>query len=271
MAHLLVITAHADDLEFFCGGTVCRATRQRHVADLVIVTDSARGSEDATTDRRELARLRETEARAAARIIGLREVVGLGCDDGFLRDTPINQLRERLMREIRARRPDVILTFDPADATEGHPDHRRVAIAASEAARFARLPHFHPEQCEAGLQPHLTREVYYFAKSPQAADKVVDVTDYLDTQIAALLAHASQMRFLVAQALAEARALDAPVEVLAQLAPVAAGAVMAQAIRRRAAALGARHGLAAAEVFRREQLFASALLRPGGWQPQDIV
>ncbi len=229
MAQLLVLTAHADDLEFFCGGTVCRAIRQRHVADLVIVTDSARGSEDAKTDRRELARLRETEARTAASIIGLREVVGLGYDNGFLRDTPINQLRERLMHEIRARRPDVILTFDPADATEGHLDHRQVAVTASEAARFAHLPHFHPEQCEAGLPPHLTREVYYFAKSPHAADKVVDVTDYLDTQIAALMAHASQMRFLVAQALAEARALGEPVDVLVQLDPVRAGVVMEQA------------------------------------------
>lgn len=268
MAHLLVIAAHADDLEFFCGGTVCKSIRQGHTADLIIATDGSRGTGEMNLDPVTLAEQRDEESRNAARIIGLREVICLGYSDGFLRDVPINTLRERLIGEIRARRPEVILTFDPADATDGHPDHHYTAVAASEAARFARLPQYHPEHSARGLPPHNAREVYYFARTPQAADKVVDVSEHLETQIAALQAHASQMRFLATQMIAEAQALGAPTDVVNELKSVD---VIAESIRRRAAALGTPHGLKAAEVFRRERSFVMSLLRPNSWQPQDVL
>lgn len=271
MTHLLIITAHADDMEFFCGGTVCHAVRRGCTADLIIVTDSARGSAEDNIDLSVLAQNRLQEARAAAEILGLREVICLDYSDGFLRDIPINTLRKQLIFEIRSRRPDVILTFDPSDATEGHPDHKLVGIAASEAARFARLPLFHPEQRMEGGLPHLVSEVYYFSKTPQVADKVVDISEELETEIAALKAHSTQVYFLLKQALSEAQALGAPPEVLCQMDLNHATAIMAESLRRRAAQLGAPHGLLAAEVFRREKLFTSSLLQPQTWEPEDIL
>jgi len=58
---------------------------------------------------------------------------------------------------------------------EGHPDHRAVATAASEAASFSHFPNFLPEQVTEGLIPHYVGEHWYFAKSPRDQNKFVNI------------------------------------------------------------------------------------------------
>jgi LmbE family N-acetylglucosaminyl deacetylase len=108
---LLLLTAHADDTEFFAGGTVARFAAEGWRVIEVIATDNSRGSFE--LDSRTLVeQSRRVEAAAAAKIIGKDEVEFLGYPDGYLDDTPKNTLREIYMRRIRMHRPSIVMTFD---------------------------------------------------------------------------------------------------------------------------------------------------------------
>ena len=73
------------------------------------------------------------KAAAAARVLGVKNVVFLGYDDCEL--VPSLDLRRRLVREIRKYRPEVVICGDPQayffdDRYINHPDHRAAAVAA---------------------------------------------------------------------------------------------------------------------------------------------
>ena len=154
MAHksVLVIVAHADDMEFMAGGTIAKMADLGYTVREVIATNNERGTLEPGWS---------TEFTAEA-----RRVEFLGYEDGRLSETPLNELRERCMRAIRRHRPDVLLTWDPHAPYEDHQDHRSVAWAATEAAMFAHFPLYHPEHRDEGLEPHYVGERYFFAKSP---------------------------------------------------------------------------------------------------------
>ena len=195
---VLVFTAHADDCEFFCGGIVAALARMGAEITEVIATDNGRGSFE--LDQASLVtRSREIEAAAAAAVIGKKHVEFLGFPDGFLDDTPKNELRRIFMAWIRKIRPDCVISFDPFASGETHPDHIRVAQAAVEAVGFAHLPLFHPEQAAEGLLPHLTPISVFFSKSHDTDDTIIDISDVIDVKIAAILAHESQMRLTMTE------------------------------------------------------------------------
>lgn len=195
---VLVFTAHADDCEFFCGGLVAALARAGAEITEVIATDNGRGSFE--LDQAVLVtRSREVEAAAAAAIIGKKHVEFLGFPDGFLDDTPKNELRRIFMSWVRKVRPDCVISFDPFASGETHPDHIRVAQAAVEAVGFAHLPLFHPEQAAEGLIPHLTPINVFFSKSHDRDDTIIDITEVIGVKIAAILAHESQMRLTMAE------------------------------------------------------------------------
>ena len=193
---ILIFTAHADDCEFFCGGTIARMIAEGGRVVEIIATNNERGSFELESSAL-VEQSRNIEAQEAARVLGKQEVRFLEYPDGFLGETPVNVLREIYIRAIRELKPDVAFTFDPYEAFEPHPDHRRVAWAATEALSFSHMPLFHPEHAEQGLGPHLVAERYYFAKSPTLANTVIDVSEYLDKKLAALCAHDSQMKAMI--------------------------------------------------------------------------
>jgi LmbE family N-acetylglucosaminyl deacetylase len=189
----MVILAHPDDPEFFCGGTVGRWVQEGWEVIYVLATRGERGSDDPQTDPQELARRREAEQRAAAAILGVREVVFLDYPDGSV--VVSLELRRDLARQIRLWRPDVVITCDPARHAEyyiSHPDHRAVAEAALDAVfPDARNPLQFPELLAEGLQPHRVREVYI--AGTMAPDTEVDVSASFELKLAALRQHRSQI------------------------------------------------------------------------------
>lgn len=246
----LLLVAHADDTEFFAGGTVARLVAEGCAVTEVIATDNARGSFelDAATL---VTRSREIEARRAAEVIGKQELVFLGYPDGFLCDTPHTVLREQLIRLVRRVRPRLVLTFDPWAPFEPHPDHRAVAMAAVEAVGFAHMPLFHPEHRAAGLEPHLVAECLYFAKAPAHADHVVDVTAFIDRKIEALCAHDSQMKLTVDDLRLSLQATGEHPELLPLLDRDHYRPALDAMIRAWAARVGAKAGYQYGEEFRR--------------------
>ncbi len=193
---VLILTAHADDCEFFAGGLAAKMAARGAELTEVIATDNGRGSFE-LGETELVRRSREEEAEAARRIIGKKELIFLGYPDGFLDETPKNELRRIYMEQIRRVRPHILLSFDPFASFEPHPDHRHVAMAALEAAGFAHLPLYHPEQIEAGYAPHKIGRFYWFAKHGGNVNHVEDIGDFMDTKLESLRAHESQMRMTI--------------------------------------------------------------------------
>ena len=184
----LCIVAHPDDIEFFCGGTVLKMTRRGVLIDFVLATSGDKGSRDPKLPADDVARTRELEQEAAAYVLGVKRVTCLRHPDAEL--TENLDLRKEFVREIRASKPDVLLTFDPFGGYRYHPDHRIVGRVAMDAAwPCARDPLTFPE---VGA-PHETSEAWCFAG--ERPNLEVDATDVIEEKIEARLAHASQTRF----------------------------------------------------------------------------
>jgi LmbE family N-acetylglucosaminyl deacetylase len=188
---ILVVVAHPDDAEAFCGGTIARLTRAANLMTLVMCTNGDRGSHDHRLRPTELVSMRRQEEEVC-RILGLVSVIWLGYRDGEL--SHMTDLRERIIRVIRKSQTDIILTFDPWKHYEFHPDHRSVGFIASEARMLSDLPWICPEFSLEGLAPWHTQELYLFA--PEEPNYWVDISDTLEAKINSRLAHHSQNDFI---------------------------------------------------------------------------
>lgn len=195
---VLIVMAHPDDGEFLCGGTVAKWASEGRDIYYCLITDGQVGDAgDTEITSEELAQVRQREAQAAADGLGVQnKVIFLHYWDSRLE--PTLQLRMDIARVIRQVRPDVIICQDPTTRYSGqgyinHPDHR----AAGEATLCAIMPLADtrlatPELAAEGLAPHQVKEVY-IGSSPNP-DRYVDIGGFLETKVAGLKAHKSQMK-----------------------------------------------------------------------------
>ncbi len=184
------VVAHPDDAEFSSAGTIARLTRAGKKVIIVQVTSGDKGTPDQSVRGQQLASGREIEEQNAAGALGVSEVVYLRCTDGEL--VPDLALREKIVRQIRTFKPDVIVTHDPFRPYALHPDHRACGFAALDAVYpTARDPLYFPEHLQDGLEPHKTAEIWFF--NAEQPDLVVDITETFDDKIASLKNHSSQV------------------------------------------------------------------------------
>ena len=69
---VMFVAAHPDDPEFLAGGTIAGMVKDGCEVSYVIVTNGNKGSGDRTVTSEQLAPIRETEQRRAARVLGSR-------------------------------------------------------------------------------------------------------------------------------------------------------------------------------------------------------
>ena len=191
---VLVIVAHPDDVDFGAGGTVATFTEAGLEVSYCIVTDGDAGGFDPDVPRHHIGGIRQAEQRAAAKEVGVDDVVFLGYPDGSL--TVTMELRRDISRVIRQKRPDRVLIQSPERNWDriyaSHPDH----LAAGEAAICAvypdaRNPFTHLELAAEGLEAWTVGEVWVMSAG-ERSNRYVDVTDVFPRKIAALRAHESQ-------------------------------------------------------------------------------
>jgi LmbE family N-acetylglucosaminyl deacetylase len=187
----MVIFAHPDDAEIGSGGVVARWVAAGCEVTYVLCTNGGAGTDDRSLSPEELAEKRAAEQRAAADFMGVKHLVMLGYPDGGLEDT--RQFRGDVVRAIRTYRPHTIFTHDPYRLRNfQHRDHRVVGLATMDAVYPFARDHLHfPEHAQEGLEPHKVRELWYWGADEP--DVIVDVTDSIDKQIAALIRHESQV------------------------------------------------------------------------------
>jgi LmbE family N-acetylglucosaminyl deacetylase len=192
------IHAHPDDQEFTVAGTLAKWSGAGCEVISVVITSGDAGSNDPSHDaayKPTLARLREGEQNAANEILGIKQTIYMHYPDGELE--PTLALRKELTKLIRTHTPDVVVTGDPQAVFYGngyinHPDHR----AAAQAATYAVFPSagsrlLFAELLKEGFEPHNVKRLYLHG--PEKPDTWVDITGTIETKLAALKKHSSQL------------------------------------------------------------------------------
>ena len=121
---ILAVFAHPDDESLACGGTLARAVDAGARVVLVCASRGERGSicDPSLVPDGNLGRVRTTELRAAAGVLGIAEVIVLDHPDGDLRWADVAELHDEIVATIGRVRPDAVITFDE-DGLYWHLDH----------------------------------------------------------------------------------------------------------------------------------------------------
>lgn len=158
---VLVLSPHPDDESIGCGGTLVQlAARGSRIEVMFMTAGTAQ---------------REQEARAAARLLGLRDVRFLGGQDGGLNVQ--TGLVEPFMQLIAWNNYQVIFCPWPRDK---HLDHQATFAILRDAVNQSTLT-------DAELW-------FYEVWSPLSPNRIVDIGPALATKMAAIACHRSQMR-----------------------------------------------------------------------------
>jgi LmbE family N-acetylglucosaminyl deacetylase len=192
---VLVIVAHPDDVDFGAAGTVAVWTEAGIEVTYCLVTSGDAGGSDRSVSRADMVKLRQVEQTAAAKQVGVSELVWLGYPDGQVEATL--ELRRDLARVIRTVRPGRVLLPSPernyTRIGGSHPDHRAVGSAALDAVYpDSRNPFAFPELLDdEQLEPWTVPQVW-IPIGPEV-NHYVDITATFARKIAALTSHASQI------------------------------------------------------------------------------
>ena len=165
---LLAILAHPDDETLGVGPTLAKYAEEGVEVFLVTATrgQSGRFRGIRQNDARHpgavaLAGIRESELRAAADVLGVREVIVLDYHDQQLDRANPPEVIESLAGHLRRIRPGVVITFPP-DGAYGHPDHIAISQFTVAAIVAAADPAFRPGS-GAAAPPYATPKLYYMA------------------------------------------------------------------------------------------------------------
>ncbi|MHB0870875.1 MAG: PIG-L family deacetylase [Chloroflexota bacterium] len=222
---LMAIFAHPDDESFGNGGTLSRYAEEGVFTSLLTATRGEAGeiSDPALAQRDNLGQVREQELKLACSILGVRDLRFLDYVDGTLQSIDQQECTGRMVRAIRELKPQVIFTFGP-DGVYGHPDHVAVSQMATDAFNLAGDNSAYPEQFRDGLKPWTPLKLYYVAPPRERFQRMgefaaqllphtawesrdwttfgvpekdvtscVDVGRYVDTKLAAIAAHQTQL------------------------------------------------------------------------------
>jgi len=200
---VLVVLAHPDDAEIYCGGTIARLIDAGIEVRVVKMTSGNRGSRDEKISAKDLEELRRKEDSASMKVLGvkMKNNAYLPINDGEVE----NDLKtiERIVKQIREFRPDLIITHNPEDvfirfsqedSWVNHRDHRNTGKSAIDAAYpYSRDLLFFPKHFDhKKYKSHTTTEFLLVDYYDHVDNVFIDVTNYLDKRNNALAQHSSQ-------------------------------------------------------------------------------
>jgi len=172
--NILVVAPHPDDEVLGCGGALCQHAAAGARVVVAFLTSGELGLKH--LPRAEAWRVREQEARRAARILGLAGVEFLRGPDWSVGEATV-QLARLLRTIVQREKPHLIYLPQPAD---WHPDHQ------------AALPLLRLVFDRRGRKTPELRAYEVWSPLP-AFDQVVDITALMPRKLRALRAHKSQL------------------------------------------------------------------------------
>ncbi|MDC7241182.1 MAG: PIG-L family deacetylase, partial [Spirochaetales bacterium] len=130
--NILIVQAHPDDAEAWCGGTLRLLKEKRF--NISIVTMTAGGMGGMSGSEEETIAMRKKEAANAASLVDA-DYYCLDQRDGYVFDS--EEARMKMVDVIRKVKAGVIITHLPNDY---HADHRATAVICDAAAMISSLP-----------------------------------------------------------------------------------------------------------------------------------
>jgi LmbE family N-acetylglucosaminyl deacetylase len=165
---LMAVLAHPDDESMGFGGALAKYASEGVEVFVLTATRGDRGryqghplGDDAHPGAEALAEIRGAELRAAAAVLGVRELVLLDYHDQQLDDAEPGEVIAEIARHLRRIRPDVVVTFGP-DGAYGHPDHVAISQFTTAAIVAAAEPAAAGDE-DAGGPSHSVSKLYYLA------------------------------------------------------------------------------------------------------------
>ena len=178
---ILFIVAHPDDVELCSAGTVFKHIAAGKTIGIVDLTAGELGTKGN-------AKLRAEEAAKASAIMGIHFRENLGLRDGFFDLSEANKLP--IIRVIRKYKPEIVITHAIRDR---HPDHGRASQLVSESCFLAGLPKIEMEHEGKLLEAWRPKQVLHMIQDHYIhPDICVDITEYMDKKIEAIMAFSSQ-------------------------------------------------------------------------------
>ena len=167
----MAVLAHPDDESLGVGGTLAKYAAEGVEVFLLTATHGdagryhgSRPGEPGHPGQERLGVIRETELRAAASELGVREVSLLDYRDQHLDTANPRDVVAAIVGHLRRVRPEVVITFGP-DGAYGHPDHVAISQFTTAAVVAAIDPGF-----PAPGEPHAVSKLYYIAWPESAFD-----------------------------------------------------------------------------------------------------
>jgi len=193
---ILFIGAHPDD-DAMSHGTMAMLQDHGNQIYIVILTSGNVGTQDPNISTTDLARIRKKEEIDALAELGIPadHYINLGYTDGMLELQNKEEIMAQLVRQIRKYKPDVLIAYDPGKGKmRWHKaDHRTASWLAADACRAAMWPLLYEGQIiHENLEAHEVREYLLFDGFPEDQNTEVDITQYLEVKINAILKYVSQ-------------------------------------------------------------------------------
>ncbi len=178
---ILAFGAHPDDVELGCGGTLAKeiaSGKKVGIVDLTRGELGTRGSAD----------LRDQEAAAAAKILGVVIRENLRMRDGFFVNDEAHQLE--VIKMIRKYRPEIVLCNAVDDR---HIDHGKGSKLVSDACFLSGLRRIETEMDGQAQEAYRPKAVYHYIQWKNIEpDFVVDISGFNHKRVEAIMAYGSQ-------------------------------------------------------------------------------
>lgn len=128
--HILIVSAHPDDMEIGMGGTVAKLVAERAEITSLIVTDGGRASNPFGWTEQRMAEVRRDEALRAAEVLGVKDVIF--CDQPDAADeVDVKAVRQKLVEAMTRLKPTEVYTLH--DELDRHPGHRQAGRLVRES------------------------------------------------------------------------------------------------------------------------------------------
>jgi bacillithiol biosynthesis deacetylase BshB1 len=178
---ILAISAHPDDIELSCSGTLIAHKSLGYTTGILDLTEgemSTRGTPE----------IRQKESVEASQIMGISIRENLGLSDAKFDLSFENQAR--VIKVLRKYRPEIILANAPYDR---HPDHVRASQLIEEAVFKSGLVKIETEDNGENQSPWRPKKVYHFIQSVSSEpDFICDISAHMEEKMAAIRVFKSQ-------------------------------------------------------------------------------
>lgn len=185
---VIAVGAHPDDVEIACGGTLATLAKQGYRCGIIDLTDGE------PTPRCDDPKIREAEAEAAAKVLGVQVRKILTLPNRRLFDS--FEARVALATEFRRYRPKIVIGFGNKTPLAS-PDHHQAMMITDAAVFYSRLTKW-DEHFE-HLPVHTVDSQLYFDLSFESrgwaefgSHLTVDIGDALERKVEAILCYQTQ-------------------------------------------------------------------------------